>query len=315
MKKLFKNSFLVLVALFLFSSCAPQVATTGPDQIYAQQNSVEYVNSYNKVWDATLTSAGELNWDIEKADKASGTIHFKDSYIYSPRSQKYKRLYLVPTQAQAGNSNVAPYLLKVGKIDESSTLPFVKENLSIKINELSSLKTAVGIDYGVSKVDGANYKSVDSRGSFESKLYSRIGSILSGIEEVKAVTSHSTLSSGVILYDVFFDLASYEITEDAKRVLVQNAQILKNDPELNVVIFSYADKRGDNPYNRRLAQNRSQATERFLVLQGISHKRLITLSRGETNKFAYGRSEDEYQLNRRSHLIAVKATAPPLVIK
>lgn len=315
MNNLLKNPVLILVAIFLFSACAAQVDQRGADKMHEKMDSVEYINSYNQVWDAALTSASELNWKIDKADKSSGVIKFKESYIYSPTSQKYSRIYILPTEAQKSNSNVAPYLLKVGNIDESKTLPFVKESLTLKIDEVSTSRTGVDIDYGITVIDSGGYNEVDSRGTFETKLYSRIERILSGIEETKTVISHSTLSSGVILYDVFFDLDSYNLTEDAKSVLVKNAQIIKSDPELNVVIFSYADTRGDSPYNRQLAANRSHTTERFLVSQGISHKRLITLSRGETNKFAYGFSEDDYQLNRRSHLIAVKATAPPLVIK
>lgn len=316
MKNLFINSFLILTMLFFFTACASQVSQNDTDQMIGQKDSVEYINSYNKVWDAVLTTASEQNWEIDKADKASGIIQFKESYIYSPSSRKYSRIYSVPAQSQTVNSNVAPYLLKVADINNSKSLPFVKENLEIKIDEISSSKTGVDIDYGILAAHSeSDYKQLDSRGTFETKLYSRIERILSGIEEVKTVTSYGTLSSGVILYDVFFDLDSYELTEDAKSVLVKNAQILKNDPELNVVIFSYADTRGDSPYNRILAKNRSLATERFLASQGINHKRLITLTRGETNKFAYGYSEDQYQLNRRSHLVAVKATAPPLIIK
>ena len=315
MKNLYKNYFLIAAVLFLFSGCAAQVDQTGSDQMHEKMDSVEYVNSYNKVWDAALTTANELNWEIDRANKDSGIIKFKESYIYSPSSQKYSRIYAWPTETQKSNSNVAPYLLKVGDINESKALPFVKENLTLKIDEVTTSRTGVDIDYGITAIDSGGYNDVDSRGTFETKLYSRIERILTGIEESKAVVSHSTLSSGVILYDVFFDLDSYHLTEDAKSVLARNAEIIKSDPEINVVIFSYADTRGDNPYNRRLATNRSHATERFLVSHGISHKRLITLSRGETSKFAYGFSEDEYQLNRRSHLIAVKATAPPLIIK
>ncbi|MGH7885923.1 MAG: OmpA family protein [Thermodesulfobacteriota bacterium] len=96
---------------------------------------------------------------------------------------------------------------------------------------------------------------------------------------------------------------------------MKNAEILKDDTTINVVIFSYADTRGNDIYNELLAKKRSISVKKFMVQNGINSKRLITLSRGETSKFAFGDSEDGYQLNRRSHFIPFKAEAEPLTIR
>lgn len=315
MKKVFFNTFLLVFALLIAGGCA----STNIDSNMDSKSGMEDFNfdgSYNKVWDAVLTSASELNWDILSANKNTGLIQFKDSYVYSPSERNYTRTYSVPTQEKLQKSDVIPYVAGLADIqNEDKSQRFTKESLQINVSEIDSMNSSVDIDYNISAVgkDGV-YEKLSTKGSFENKLYSRIETILGGIEEVDTVISRDIFSESIGLYDIFFDFNSYQIREDAKPVLAQNAEIIKADPELNVIIFSYADTRGSDRYNDLLATKRSIATKRYLVKQGIDPDRLITLTRGETSKFAFGETENQYQLNRRSHLIAIKATAPPLEI-
>ena len=93
-------------------------------------------------------------------------------------------------------------------------------------------------------------------------------------------------------------------------VLQQNAQTMKENPKLTVVINSYADIRGPTAYNLGLAKRRADATRSYLIQLGINPKRIIALPKGETRRFAPGSTESEYQLNRRARFLPVDPKAP-----
>ncbi|KRT66899.1 MAG: peptidoglycan-associated lipoprotein, peptidoglycan-associated lipoprotein [Candidatus Dadabacteria bacterium CSP1-2] len=111
------------------------------------------------------------------------------------------------------------------------------------------------------------------------------------------------------LKDIFFDFDKYDIRPDAEPVLQENADVLKNNPNVTMVIEGYADIRGTPAYNLRLAQRRADAAKAYLVRQGVGPSRITTASGGETTQFAAGTSEDSFQLNRRAHFIPTQPSA------
>ncbi|MER3446168.1 MAG: hypothetical protein C4291_04710 [Candidatus Dadabacteria bacterium] len=113
------------------------------------------------------------------------------------------------------------------------------------------------------------------------------------------------------LKDIFFDFDKYNIRPDAEPVLQEDAEILKKNPNVTIVIEGYADIRGTSAYNLRLAQRRANATKAYLVKLGIDPSRIQAVSRGETSKFAAGSTEEAFQLNRRAHFIPTKPGASP----
>ena len=112
------------------------------------------------------------------------------------------------------------------------------------------------------------------------------------------------------LTDIFFDFDKSYIRQDAVPVLQQNAQTIRENPKLTVVVNGYADIRGTNAYNLRLAKRRAEATRSYLIQLGINPKRIIALTKGETSQFAPGSTESEYQLNRRARFLPVDPKAP-----
>jgi peptidoglycan-associated lipoprotein len=111
------------------------------------------------------------------------------------------------------------------------------------------------------------------------------------------------------LMDIFFDFDKSDIRADAGAVLGENAEILKVDANVTILIEGYADIRGTPAYNLRLAQRRADATKAFLVNLGIDPTRITTASGGETAQFGAGSTEEAYQLNRRAHFIATSPSA------
>jgi len=101
--------------------------------------------------------------------------------------------------------------------------------------------------------------------------------------------------------DIFFDFDKSNIRADAEPILQENAELLNNNPDIHVVIESYADLRGSVQYNIGLAQRRADATKAYLVGFGADPSRIEAIGIGETEKFGEGTMMATAQLNRRSH--------------
>ena len=63
------------------------------------------------------------------------------------------------------------------------------------------------------------------------------------------------------------------------------------------------DERGSEEYNLALGERRARAAKEYLVNSGISNRRISTVSFGESNPVATGRSERAWQLNRRDDFV------------
>ena len=150
--------------------------------------------------------------------------------------------------------------------------------------------------------------AVRSRGELEEALYARITQIIES--EIIIPPQPPEIAEIYQLSDIFFDFDKYNIRPDAVPVLEQNAQTLRENPDLTVVINGYADIRGTDAYNLRLGKRRANAAKNYLVKLGIDPRRIIAIAKGETNKFAYGTTEAEFQLNRRARFLPVDPKAP-----
>ncbi|MBD3161828.1 MAG: peptidoglycan-associated lipoprotein Pal [Candidatus Eisenbacteria bacterium] len=103
--------------------------------------------------------------------------------------------------------------------------------------------------------------------------------------------------------DVFFDYDRYNLREDARRTLEQNAQILSNNPDLMLTLEGHCDERGTVEYNLALGERRAQSVKDYLVQFGIDASRLRTISYGEERPFAQGHTESAWSKNRRVHFV------------
>ena len=115
------------------------------------------------------------------------------------------------------------------------------------------------------------------------------------------VTANEAAISQGLLGDVFFDYDAYELRQDARDRLAQNARFLTSHPEFILTIEGHADERGTNDYNLNLGDRRANAAKEYLSTLGVSGDRLRTVSYGEERPFCGESSEDCWQQNRRAH--------------
>jgi peptidoglycan-associated lipoprotein len=103
--------------------------------------------------------------------------------------------------------------------------------------------------------------------------------------------------------DIFFDYDKYDIRDDARGVLNDDARALGERGGIRFTIEGHCDERGSEKYNLALGDRRANATKQYLVGQGVGGDRIDTISLGEERPFDPGHTEEAWAKNRRAHFV------------
>ncbi|MBE7561179.1 OmpA family protein [bacterium] len=98
---------------------------------------------------------------------------------------------------------------------------------------------------------------------------------------------------------VYFDYDKYDLRPDALAVLRNNLVWLRANPDKTVTIEGHCDERGSEQYNQVLGEKRANAVRGWLVQNGISADRLVTVSLGESQPEDPRHNEEAWAKNRR----------------
>ena len=103
--------------------------------------------------------------------------------------------------------------------------------------------------------------------------------------------------------DVFFDYDSYELREDARQILMENARALNERRGIRFIIEGHCDERGSEKYNLALSDRRASTVKDFLISQAVDPSRIDIIGYGEERPFAPGHDEEAWRQNRRAHFV------------
>lgn len=82
---------------------------------------------------------------------------------------------------------------------------------------------------------------------------------------------------------ITFEFNSANLTEQARGVLMQQANFIRQFPEVRFRVYGHTDLVGSHGYNKGLGMRRARAVVNFLASQGISTSRLeAVVSHGKT---------------------------------
>lgn len=116
----------------------------------------------------------------------------------------------------------------------------------------------------------------------------------------------------ITLEDINLDFGKASLTETSKGILNRNIIILKENPEVNVLIEGHACAHGNEKYNMRLSAKRADVVKKYLIKHGISTSRIKTIAYGETRLLTpeiptkKNRNDKEVKANRRVHIEAIE---------
>ncbi|MCQ2124392.1 MAG: OmpA family protein [Fibrobacter sp.] len=109
------------------------------------------------------------------------------------------------------------------------------------------------------------------------------------------------LINQIMSEDVYFDFDRSELTEKAKELLAQVAELLMKETRFSITIEGHTDARGTEDYNFTLGAKRAMKVKEFLAAYGIEGKRMESVSYGKEAPKAEGESEEAYSQNRRAN--------------
>ena len=124
------------------------------------------------------------------------------------------------------------------------------------------------------------------------------GDVYTGTDTVKY------LASGVA-DRVFFATNESVLTTASRDTLRKQAEWLRKNSKINVVLEGHADERGTREYNLALGERRANAAKDYLMTYGISANRISVISYGKERPVDSGSNPLAWSKNRRP--VTVKA--------
>jgi peptidoglycan-associated lipoprotein len=103
--------------------------------------------------------------------------------------------------------------------------------------------------------------------------------------------------------DVYFQYDESELSDEARDALARNADLLKGQPQFQLMIEGHADERGTNEYNLALGERRANAVRSYMSSLGVGADRMRTLSYGEERPVCTESEESCWSQNRRGHMV------------
>ena len=104
---------------------------------------------------------------------------------------------------------------------------------------------------------------------------------------------------------VFFATNKSVLTTRSRDTLRKQANWLRKNPDITVVLEGHADERGTREYNLALGERRANAAKDYLMTYGVSASRISVISYGKERPVDSGSNPLAWSKNRRS--VTVKA--------
>jgi len=105
------------------------------------------------------------------------------------------------------------------------------------------------------------------------------------------------------LRTIYCDFDKSSIKPDQQARLTDNAEQMRQFPDVRVLIEGHCDERGTNEYNMALGARRANSVKNFLTEYGIAATRLQTKSWGEEKPVCTQKTDSCWDRNRRVDFI------------
>jgi outer membrane protein OmpA-like peptidoglycan-associated protein len=105
----------------------------------------------------------------------------------------------------------------------------------------------------------------------------------------------------ITIDDIYYDYNSAVLRDESLGNLDKLAKLLDDSPEVQVLINSHSDDRGDAKYNLTLSEERAKSVVDYLISKGINPTRLTSKGWGKSALLIKkAQTEEEHQQNRRT---------------
>ena len=170
-----------------------------------------------------------------------------------------------------------------------------------------SLAIAVGAfwfysqDLMVSWANGSNGQLTDSQVSTLLKNQGATSPLSEPLTKTVA-TKASAATGDVVHTDIYFEVGRKGLTDEAKSILAAQAEILKKDVDLGLLVQGYTDQQGSAGYNKKLGLMRGETVKAELMSAGVAEHQITVVSLGKEGVLCIDDSDVCRHMNRRVHL-------------
>lgn len=124
------------------------------------------------------------------------------------------------------------------------------------------------------------------------------------LEQERALREKLGQAASELAQMVNFAFNSSNLTPEARQILTHKADVLKQYPQVKLIVEGNCDQRGTAEYNLALGERRAQSAAQYLSNLGIGADRLSTVSYGKERPLDPGTGEAAYAKNRRDEFRA-----------
>lgn len=108
------------------------------------------------------------------------------------------------------------------------------------------------------------------------------------------------IGGSVILRNVFFNTASYELLPESQSELKKLIDLLINNETLHIELEGHTDNVGGEAFNLKLSEQRAQEVYKYLVDKGIPEERVVSRGYGYSRPISSNETPEGRALNRRT---------------
>lgn len=106
-----------------------------------------------------------------------------------------------------------------------------------------------------------------------------------------------------MMRSIYYAYDQADVTPESRKIIEANAEYLRSNPKVKVVVEGNADERGSAEYNVALGQRRADSVSKIMTLLGINSDRIETVSFGKEKPKVVGHDESAWSQNRRSDIV------------
>ena len=125
-------------------------------------------------------------------------------------------------------------------------------------------------------------------------------------EGIKTAEQISEGRTSAPMLPIYFDFDRYNIKNDMKSRIDNDAKFLMDNPEIKVEIQGNCDERGSSEYNLALGEKRAKSAQGYLAKLGVKAERMDVVSFGKEQPLDSGHNEAAWSKNRRDDFVIVK---------
>lgn len=199
-----------------------------------------------------------------------------------------------------------------GKVIDKETgksLPSAVELTDLATGEaVSRIQTDLESNFLITLPVGKDYAfSVNRKGYlFYSENFMLSQNAPDSVYYIEIALQPISVNATIVLNNVFFDLNKYDLKPESAVELDNIVKLLKENPDIKVMISGHTDSTGREEDNKLLSARRAQAVVNYLVQNGIDTRRLKSEGFGSSQPIAPNTTEEGRARNRRTELKVIE---------